>query len=78
MKELIEDLSKQLEREISNTPSGELRNLLCNSNIMAHYLLSPDIIDCSGLNPDFVKVINQLVEIERKNLIRSSANKRFK
>jgi hypothetical protein len=38
MKEEINELVKRLEAEISNTPTGELRNLLCDANIMIQAL----------------------------------------
>jgi len=33
----MEELTKRLESEINNTPTGELRNLLCDVNIMIQH-----------------------------------------
>lgn len=62
----ISELVKRLEAEISNTPTGELRDLLCDANITIQSLSMPYIIDCTDLEPDFVNVLNQLVETQRQ------------
>jgi len=54
MKEL-EGLIKRLEAEINETPSGELRNLLCDANILLqkNSLISPDTSNQKELLMDY-------------------------
>ena len=46
MKEIVEGLVKRLEVEISGTPTGELRNLLCDTNIIIQTLLEDTDVSC--------------------------------
>jgi len=66
MNKEITELVKSLEAEISNTPSGELRNLLCDANITIQALNIPSVIHCTDLEPDFVNALNQLVKTQRQ------------
>lgn len=63
----IQELIKRVEDAISKTPSGELRNLLCDINIVLQYQLShaSEIIDCTGLDENFTKPLKELVKIYR-------------
>ena len=66
MNKEITELVKRLEAEISNTPTGELRNLLCDVNITIQTLNVPSVIHCFDLKPDFVKALNQLIQTQRQ------------
>lgn len=66
MNKEITELTKRLEVEISNTPTGDLRNLLCDVNIMLQTLNTNRFIDCEGLDPDFIRVLNQLVKTQTR------------
>ena len=72
MNKEISELVKRLEAEISNTPTGELRNLLCDANITIQALNISSVIHCNDLDPDFVNALNQLVKTQRE-----PTNKRF-
>ena len=69
-KEIIE-LIKRLENKISNTQTGELRNLLCDANITIRALSTHNVINCLDLEPDFINALNQLVNVHRKQMIKS-------
>jgi hypothetical protein len=66
MNKEITELVKRLEAEISNTPTGELRNLLCDANITIQALNIPSVIHCTDLEPEFVNALNQLVKTQRQ------------
>ena len=66
-REMIE-LVKRVEAEISKTPTGELRNLLCDVNIMMQTLNmhNSNIIGDFDLEPDFIAALNQLIKTQNK------------
>ena len=64
MKKEIVELTSKIEREISKTPTGELRNLLCDANIVIRELNSSvAIFSTSG----FKSVVSQLNELTQEN-----------
>ena len=64
MKKEIVELTSKIEREISKTPTGELRNLLCDANIVIRELSQRvAIFSTSG----FKSVVSQLNELPQEN-----------
>ena len=64
MKKEIVELTSKIEREISKTPTGELRNLLCDANIVIRELNSRvAIFSTSG----FKSVVSKLNELTQEN-----------
>ena len=64
MKKEIVELTSKIEREISKTPTGELRNLLCDANIVIRELNSSvAIFSTSG----FKSVVSKLNELTQEN-----------
>lgn len=70
MNKKITELGKRLEAEISNTATGELRNLLCDANITIQALNIPSVghswIDTTELLPPLKTPILFVAETEVK------------
>lgn len=64
MKKEITELTNRLEAE-TNTPTGELRDLSLDANIMIQALNIGSVIPCIDLEPDFINALNQLFKTQR-------------
>lgn len=64
MKEIIE-LIKRLEIEIEKTPTGELRNLLCDVNIVIHHKALDDVNHQRDILYSFISWYNSKAKVQK-------------
>lgn len=64
----MQELIKRVESEINKTPTGELRNLLCDANIAIQSLIKNELSETQRFTADDIKDAYELGRVhEEKN-----------